>query len=133
MADETDLPSESSNDVAGEATETEATETTAPTESLFQDLRGLADRAKHQWSAALARARTRIEPEAGEDEVRPTLLKRAREQGRALLSSEPVSRAQHRGAGLLLDVVSRARQGIERLETNLREIAAPAPEEPAAA
>lgn len=136
--------------VAEDVTEAVATSPSGlVSDRLRADLRNLTDRAKLQWEQALARARALVEAEASEVELErasesadgeaeaveaaPNLLERARVQGRALLASEPVARAQHRGAELLLDVVSRVRHGVERFETSLRDMAAHRESPPSAA
>ncbi len=68
------------------------------------------------WAEALTRARGLL------DRAEPAPLTRLQEQARGLLRAAPVVRAQQRGAGLLLSVVSRVRSGAERVEENLRAV-----------
>lgn len=143
-------------------TETTATEapvaegTTVASEALpfprrfLADLREAGEQGKKQWEDMLARVFKREETaeaaaeapaEAAseatvEAEAVVTPFARVRERAQTLLKSEPFTRAQDKGAALLIDLLTRVRRGAEALETSLREArpAQPAGEvEPAAA
>ncbi|MBL4844719.1 MAG: hypothetical protein JKY65_04265 [Planctomycetes bacterium] len=135
---ETPLETETTESLEAETPETESSEPSwlqgAPG-ALTDWLVETRDVMQRHWDLALDRARTRLEPAESEpaatpevasletiegDEVRQTPL-------RVLLSHALVTRAQERGANLLLGSMRRLRANLETLEANL-EAARPDPE-----